>query len=915
MPEAITLGLALKTIAPHIIKYGVKLWNELPFNTTNRKAASDTAKAFENTLPGLESHLVGWLECEEFKQHCEKALNGQSPLTDEAHVKLFIDTTGFGLGISNERIIKDALQHFYNTILNITLEGPHANQLLFRAVESIRNDQKDLIDLFKTTSERPQLNSTESALTNFTTPRSAREVEAKTLISSTRSFISKRRARTALEIIEPIHDEAQNGEFSDDIRHDYYFTLGLCYLQLGLWDKAERCFIQCITLSPTDDDSHLNLAQALRMNDKLSEAVQECDRVLKGNPKNPKAIAIKLACLHEQDQEHETSELLKQVDCESLDADLLYVRSYIYLDRHEYSKAEALLRACVSIDDKYPEAWEMLGRSIAIPAQLLISETAPSAQWIDVELRVKLMEAANAFTRAIDLLKNTDSDKALTIMYANRGFARAVLGAMNEASADLELALSRDPSVELVLRNLAGLNIQMGKSALAIDYLERLTDPSIRAETLPMLAAAYIDTNQPQKAIDLLEPYATSVNASLLIIDLYLIGCHNVGAPSKIAPIIEKLLNDAESPELYRVLSEHYWRTDDQILALNYSRKAQAAASQSEKRRYTLQLANMLLQAGLFSEAAVNYEAVDIPTSHSAEYKKFLIALVNSSQLKKALSLIKELESSDSIDPQLQDVEAFIYELMGDLESANSTREKLLKAGVEPSRQTLRIALNLYRRGNIEEAARFATSLQIDLSTSAPELLKELSSIRTLLDLPDALSPALAYLMQDFNSPESHLFYINTFIRRSKIDSLILNPTEVGINTEIVLKSESESLTLQLTSELGDLSRNIYPANHPLAKALLGRAVGDSVSYPSNSINTNVYRIESIRSKFEAAYSTCLNRFNDLFPDHQGLFRFRASPESIESIKLARYSQELQIQQALALYNSLQIRVFRHFSG
>jgi tetratricopeptide (TPR) repeat protein len=153
------------------------------------------------------------------------------------------------------------------------------------------------------------------------------------------------------------------------------------------------------------------------------------------------------------------------------------------------------LRRHNAVSTDHAEVWELLGRTIVIPAQQELKKNAASVEWIPDTIRERLEEAESCFSRAEALMASAETRRELVSILNNRGMVRSLLGRYEDARRDFEDALDIEPSLELVEANLGRVLLIEDKFADAARILEGIQDAATRADTAPVLATVYIEMN------------------------------------------------------------------------------------------------------------------------------------------------------------------------------------------------------------------------------------------------------------------------------------------------------------------------------------------------------------------------------------------------------------------------------------
>jgi len=871
------------------------IWKKLPRNTGASRAITSTANLYSSRLPNVESALVTWILSESFQLIVESIESGGLTNTDSDHVELFIRTTGLGLGMIQLDIAKDLLSFFYGKLFYELSGGENGIQIVAAKIDRV-HDQVAQIRQILATPGLDHLPYRPSLAVDFgPCAITDQDRKAEALLDFVKGLVNKRRAGTALESLSTLQDQVEKGELSAPLRCRFFVNKGVSFMLAGKWDQAELELRRAETLEPKNLKALINLAQVLLFKGRPADAMSYLDNVLGSHPTESTANALRLACLHEIGDKFRIESILAAQPELVKDADCQYALASIAYDEGLFSEAERYLRQHNENDPSYPEAWELLGRLLSVPAQRALQNTIPSPNWIPESLKTRLEEAASCFTRAEHLLAATESPRELKVTLNNRGLTRMMLGIDEGARQDFERALQIDPSFDEAKRNLGNHFLNSGKPNEALQILKQITSPGICRDIAPLIAAAYLELNKPMEARAILEHGRDSGDEAQqsCLNEMLLVACQRLKDNDACRKIVQSLSSQQTHAESCRIVAEYYIREQDDERALIFAHLAVDAAkdANSNAARYRLLLADVFYRTSKFGDAADEYEQVQIPLDESQESRRRLIALFNAGRISKALEVAQLVRNSRPAIAGFSEIEALLFERIGDLDRATALRRELLSADISASHQKLRIAINLTRQNKKSDSE--ALTMEVDLSsiTDNPESLHDAAMLRTLLELPDALAFAYHLLHVRPDDPDSHLFYIGTFFRREAIDKKLFHPEVVGLDCVVSVRHGLETRQWVVIDGESDLTKNWLSIRHDLVKEMLGKRVGEKFQFQRGKISETQYVIESLQSKYVRAFQDCVGRFNERFPDSDGFHRMDFDPSDLTRIALVLNQQ------------------------
>lgn len=217
-------------------------------------------------------------------------------------------------------------------------------------------------------------------------------------------------------------------------------------------------------------------------------------------------------------------------------------------------------------------------------------------------------------------------------------------------------------------------------------------------------------------------------------------------------------------------------------------------------------------------------------------------------------------------------MESVIHEQLGDLPSARAACERYLKDHPEDSAVLLRLATILERAG--ERTAEEAVLDRI----RPKEILDDLVLSAHLIELlvaagrkTAALNVLYALRRLHIDDPRAHLLYISRHVVLGREDEA---PDLVGIDVAVRIEGAGAPVDLLLVTDDAnpDRSQGEIGAAQPLAKAMLGKRVGDAVTF--ESAPHRQWRIAELCSKYAFAHRRSLAEFGSRFPDDASLEQY-----------------------------------------
>lgn len=904
MLEPITIAAALKSVGSELLEVAPWAWKHLPRNSPVRTAIRSAADRFLTRLPGFEQSLELWIVSDAFRAQVDAISAGALVDADACHAELFVQTTGYGLtGVSID-LVCEGLLFFYSELHLELCQGERGPRIIGATLQAIQHGMAELLQRRDTPhlGFLPYLPSIQADATSraITVEDQRAEIE----LDSIKALINKRRGASALALLSNLQQRVDEGVLSTGLRVRYLLNKGVCRILAGDWDAAAHEFDCARTLDPANRKVLRNLAQVANFRKDFATGLQLAGAALGQDATDSNANGLRLICLHGLGRHGEVDEILKAQPSLTADRFCLYTLAYIAVDREQFDEAEQYLRRHNEIDVQSPEAWELLGRAIVIPTQRLLKDTAASLEWIPDAVRERLVDAHLCFSRAAEVLATSESLHDLKQVLANRGMTRSLLGRYDDARKDCERALQIDPSLEAVKCNLGRLHVIAGRPRESVAILESIESPPLRSEIAPILATAYLDLENPTAARQLLESLGPTASREdhLAILGLKLLAYDQLGDGDASRQVLTTLDAIPGNPDARRITAEHHFRKGNLNEAIRSLRLAIEESNASRAPRYHLVLADVLYRARRFADAVEEYEHVPVPACESDECMRYLISLFFAGRLSRALQLAQGVRRQRSAIANFSEIEALVYEQLGDLDRANQIRNELLSQSIAPAHQKLKIALNHFRKGRRSEAEALALDVKLTAAWEDSESLRDAAMLRALLGLPEALDFAYQLLQREQNDPDVHLFYIQTFLRREELDQKLFHPQGVAADCFVTLRHGNQLRSLTIVSGESDVGKDWLSTAHEFAAQMLGMRIGGTVRFPQEGPGSVDYRIDSIQSKFVVAFQDCLDRFTERFPSAYGLTRVEVRPDDPIEIVLMLEHRRAHTERILELY-------------
>lgn len=624
-------------------------------------------------------------------------------------------------------------------------------------------------------------------------------------------------------------------------------------------------------------------------------------------PVNEAAAAAYLQALHatKQDERLE-AELAEMNNAWMLVSPLCQAAlASIAHDKGEYERAKQLLQKVLKTTESTsqdPQSLMLLGSVLSTPiSERLTSEQRSSDRLRDYEY-TELLEAERAYNSAIDILANYDSRNWLHSALVSRAGVRYMLGDLDRALKDCECVLDNDSNDWSALENKGRILMAMGHFEEAASVLETLwsliqedkthdgIEPTLyvssrkgtqlRDAVLYTLAIAYTRSGQPDKVLQILgastealEEIGTQpedfLRAELL---LHAASDPNSNLADGLAQKIEdkvliylrsSLIND---PKGHALLSQYHANRGEITEAISQMREALNLASGSLKITYQRTLAHLLYQACEYQEASDLFRSI-LSDSDDPYFPLFVHSLYQSKQYKEALEIASKVRSTHGVRPEISSIEVELLEKEGNLSEARQVLMELIAKDSDAYQYHVRLSYIEYRDGNHKGAKSIVEAISYDSISGRPDLLMNIAQLRDLLGIPGFLR--FAYRAQRLASDDSGIWhhYMGLFHKLppegDEGRDQLRERDIVEVGDAVILKCGTEMIPFIIEPEEPvSASRNEIAPHDERALRLIGRSIGDKVTFSGAFIESDEYEIIKIQHRYLYAFQEKIQKMS-----------------------------------------------------
>lgn len=679
-------------------------------------------------------------------------------------------------------------------------------------------------------------------------------------IDAIRALLKKGQAKLALEQGEALRARVWASASAPAKAH-LLALLGHATLELGDDRAAAKLLVETVTHAPTDAPSQANAAFGHFLQGSEKAARTWADRALSQAPLN--SIAVQVAVILDGRSDEEVLGVYEVTF--GARSELFSALGERARRREDWTAAEAWFAKAAALEPAAANTLALAGQATidCISRRVSVSGIVTSIERGELRRSVALLE------RAWSHIKDEDALRARVGWIASRTVAKQLLGDP-DAAASAEEVLRLGGDREDLVMLCVSIASSAGDHQKVIELVDKLACPGPDARGARAAARANLgDLSGSLSEWEALFRLDLSPDLREQIERNYVHLLVQLGRSGDARATLEGWL--AERPDdLARVLIaiETGARLGDRALRDAHLDRALTLARADAAPRLLLRLGDALMRAERASDAADVYALVTEIEGDSTYGRRQAQALYLAGRFESALESCRRL-TAHAVDARFcAEVESLIHEQLGDLSRARAVCESYLDGHPGDAGVLLRLGTILFRAGDEEDLARVLS--QID-RVAVHDHVQNAAALAQLLSAMGRLGEALEVLFEtrrrNMGDPAAHLQYIarHTFLSRGATE-----PTVAGPDVAVELSGQgAPGWVLLSTASDARISDDEYPEDHPIARAVVGKRVGDPVTFPDNPRTS--WTVTALGSKFGFAFRQSLSYFPKRFPAERAI--------------------------------------------
>ena len=658
-------------------------------------------------------------------------------------------------------------------------------------------------------------------------------------------------------------------------------NIGNAFLQRKEQDKAAITFLDAATHQPGDADAFSIAAQGHLLSGNLEEAYRAASESCSLNPYNERGRRIRILSAPKGMSSKELIEMVPDVLRSNINiAVSLYERA---IEKGEPVEAERVLRLAkgdsLVLQFSLGVALLQQGLPAGIQESLLSLARDPG----------KLREAREHFSTVID---SPDAPPGMIAAAChNRGLASALLNDEDQALADFRSAYEREPSNESFSIAFMREALQRGEDRSALNAAREISRKNPSPLARFMASIALYDSggeDDKRKALALLQEGLADLGTAEPEIRLDYIGrtlylLHVSGALTE--SIAKELLEKLSDPlERGVIKSWALLRMGRQGEAETVAKQTASLLNETTNIVAKRGVAFLLCRLGLAEKALPIWLEVCPPLGFTEDTLPLLQVADDLGADEVILDYCEKLRSNGVYASEIAGREIELLTDYNELRKARAAIREYLEAN--PTNLSLRLVLLHIAvikgwTGIVETYMTSVPSPQEIQTAADGARLVQILSFKGMVQTGVEIAYELVRRFPD--DPNSHRVLITSVLGlggSNRGDLKLDAPTEVQVGSAVRIyrtgQETSEWIVIE-DSEKPEISRDEYPPNHPLAKALIGKKKEERVAFPGFAGEQTAV-VEEIKNKILFRMHDSMEKMDRRFPEHSF---FRAVPIKI----------------------------------
>ena len=717
----------------------------------------------------------------------------------------------------------------------------------------------------------------------------ALEKEYQLTINKAKDLLKNYKPKTSVDLLEDLRQRKWI-EASDNLKFNILTNMAAAHFELNNKQETAKLLIEAFQYHSEDEKALSNLAYAYFLVEDVESAVYYAKQTLKKNHANINAHVVLILVSSKE-------ELLEKIIAQIPDylhetPEIAHAFSHTAKEQGDLEEAQKWREITVEQDGdpgfKASLATILIEQVLADPFEMYTKQ-------LDDSKKKKLHQAVELLTEAWDCVANTELRSVRVDWITNRSTALQLLGKSQDAIKDLDVAIEIEPAdsmLSMLLKNRAILACEQGDQEGAIEFLEKIQSEPETFEAQIIIASILFASERYDEAITKLDNLLTTNSASELNDEAnrWLVRIYIAAKRFEEAERILKTLQESSPTSILNFINAAHISNGSgkHEEAISFLKDACEIAKNCEASIEIAELADELFDHQQFIEAATLYEKLADTSQNSQLTLGVIASYYNAGEIGKALEICQGLREKYGPLESISEREVIIYEEVGDMNQAEEVCKTYLNKFPDDIDMRIRLGMVYYRSGKEKKINHLLDNFSDfkDFSSHENLALKACVGLAHLHHVRSEPEKALHTMYEarrtHFDNPDAHLKYVGLYFQVEKQIPDVLNPNQVQLDTAVQIDSSDQSVWY-IIEERNDarIERKERDINDPFAQHLLGKILNEEINCGKTLMGTTkVEKITAIKSKYVYALQESFEKFEELFPDDEGLWSVKLDQSS-----------------------------------
>jgi tetratricopeptide (TPR) repeat protein len=657
----------------------------------------------------------------------------------------------------------------------------------------------------------------------------------------------------ALRVLEQIEREARDSDLPPRVFYRLNTNLAACLVELNRPDEAEGLLRRALDYEESDTTARGSLAQVRLWHDDRADALQLAKQVLERTPESAIGWSIFIQASDEAVSEQAIPQVLKE------EFQILAARALAANRRGDTADSIGLLRRA-------------LQRKRDPQLLVLLSQALFASDMTD--------DIERFLDEAIDALSNTDRPRLLEQALLLRGVVRTNRGEHEGAKEAFDQALRIQGHSWRVEAAVARNRLALGRPEQALGALEGIHSSEGRVEISLLKAFAYGRLARPDDARGCIDDVLKGAGDGREGELEQLLGATEASLHAGLLDTAEELLarlgSDAQEFRVPLFRARLAAEKGDSDKAKAEYRHAIEIAPPTQRRRGQFELGKYLRKHGEPEAAVTVFEDASVSAAPDDVRREYGRALYESGEASRLLALLDQERQRGALPVWALDLQARIALDRQDWRGAIKTLDELRLSTPKDAWVVLKLVEALLHEQERERAPSLLLELIRNEEADSDALMAAAHLLGDFEHPIEALDAAYRAVRNEPDNPKLRLAYLKSFLDAEKRHHPALKPTEIGPDTWVQLRSSRGDTREYLVVARGpaDIQRGEWLATDERAAKLLGRKLGDRITFRAGAADETELEIVDIKAAAVRLFQQTLTEFRAWFPENTSLQSF-----------------------------------------